>query len=229
MASSDNFIRLKKAERNRSVYRVISIECLYELFETKENVVVSPRKWGDPEINFKYRGREVSRGWFGQCWTHNSASDAIWSIYSKDWTGVRIRSTPYKLVKLAEVSLGSGWDVFVGKVLYPSRERLKQCAKSALGELNGSVNIAKTLLIKRGAFRHEAEVRLLMFRKGLIAPDGVERYKVDVAEMIDQIRLDPRLPTCCANRLKKEICERTEFKGKIDHSQLYSPRTICLD
>lgn len=225
MASNPKFIGIPDDQRNCYVYRFIPVKYLYDLFDTGENVVVSPSKWDDPWENFILKGQKVPRkGWFGQCWTRLRASDAMWRIYSRDSKGVRIRSTPSKL---ASVSLCSDWKVFIGKVKYPKQDDLMQFAQSALGKLDDIRHMAKTLLMKRRAFRHEGEVRLLMFHKGHAAPD-MERYKVNVAEMIDQIMLDPRLAKSDADQMKQKIRERTEFKGTILHSQLYSPPDIWL-
>ena len=73
---------------------------LLELFQTRHNVLVAPEKWDDPFENFILKSDRVSRrGWYGQCWTWQRASDAMWRIYSGDKNGVRMRSTPAKLLE----------------------------------------------------------------------------------------------------------------------------------
>ncbi len=227
MARITKFIRLSRARRNAYVYRFVAIEHLYQLFETGKNVVVSPKKWDDPFENFILQGQKVSgQGWFGQCWTHHRASDAMWRIYSKDSRGVRIRSTPSRL---AGTSLPPGWHAFVGEVEYLSEKPRMRFAQSALRRLDDVAEVAKTLLVKRPAFRHEAEVRLLLFRSGHSTPDGVVKYTVDPNALIDQVMLHPRIAKIEAEQLKEEIRERAKFKGSIKRSLLYSPPPVLLD
>jgi hypothetical protein len=81
--------------------------------------------------------------------------------------------------------------------------------------------MAKILLVKRPAFRHEREVRLLLIARSEISK--LFRYRVEPTRLISQIMLDPRLDREEAGALKKEIRDRTGFPGPIKRSLLYAP------
>lgn len=82
-----------------------------------------------------------------------------------------------------------------------------------------------SLLVKRKAFEHERELRLLYFELGEEAADQNElyNYPVDPHAMIDQMMLDPRLSGDEAESLKREIRSATGFQGDIKRSLLYAP------
>jgi Protein of unknown function (DUF2971) len=162
-SGSTPYLDLTVAERAKYVYRVISLERLLELFQKRQNVLVAPEKWDDPFENFILKSGRVSRrGWYGQCWTWQRASDAMWRIYSGDKNGVRMRSTPAKLLESLPGSAQG--KAFVGRVRYLPEKPLMRFANDALapGHLKLASNAARTLLVKRPAFEHEREVRLLL-------------------------------------------------------------------
>lgn len=218
-----DYIGLAGKERQSFVYRIVSLERLYELFNQRQNVLVSPDKWDDPFENFILKSQRIPRqGWFGQCWTLHRASDAMWRIYSGDKQAVRMRSTPRRLVE--GLRQAGGATAFVGRVQYLPEKSLTQFAQRAIqpGYLKLSRNAAGTLLVKRPAFRHESEVRLLVRCDGDRA-DGLFRYVVDPHSLVDQLMLDPRLSPAEAEQAKREIRCTTAYEGKILRSLLYAP------
>lgn len=92
------------------IYRIFSLDRFSEMITSGENGLVHPSKWDDPFENFFLKcdaetpeGETVSlsslsASWYGQCWTLNSDSDAMWRIYSKDKKeGVKVKTTVRKL------------------------------------------------------------------------------------------------------------------------------------
>jgi hypothetical protein len=217
------FLDVPPRKRSAYVYRVLSLDRLYQLFASGQNVLVSPAKWEDPFENFILKSQRISRhGWFGQCWTRQRASDAMWRIYSPDKKGVRIRSTPALL--MASMSKVRGGHGFVGTVQYLPKKPLMRFAVRALAKENLAVisHAAETLLVKRPAFRHEAEVRLL-WHAAQDSADGLFRYAVDPHALVDQIMIDPRLPIGEYYRTKAAILKKTGYEGQITRSLIYAP------
>jgi hypothetical protein len=237
---NDNFLFLPSGARDTFIYRIISIERLIEMFAACNNTLVKPKLWDDPFENFILRcrvqlpdGAFASFGFqdqfFGQCWTLQSASDAMWRIYSPKSSAVRIRTTIGKLAESLSACRGD-WahdEVFIGRVQYLSQKKLEDFATGILrsgGGLLSTMLFAKTLLAKRPAFRHEKEVRLV-FRPH----DEVEtktdlfHYPTDPNELIDQIMLDPRMDEKATNNAKVQIRSRTGFSGEMKRSLLYGP------
>jgi len=219
------------------LYRTIPLKRLYELFDNRENVLVRPKLWDDPFENIALTspveiGGETGtfgfhEDYYGQCWTTQSISDAIWRIYSSDKKGVRIRSTVGKV--LGQLASTYSADLarircFIGKVRYLTDKQLTAFAQNhfANGLDTGGQLIAESLLVKRKAFKHEGEVRLIYAATDGTAPqDDLFRYDIDAHNLIDQIMLNPMLKTKKANVMKAEINHRTGFKGELLHSQLY--------
>ncbi len=85
------------------------------------------------------------------------------------------------------------------------------------------VALAETLLVKRKAFVHEKEVRLLYFEISNKPAGDVFHYRLNPNALVDQIMIDPRLPNDKANDLKEEIKDETGFTGAIRRSLLYAP------
>lgn len=219
------------------LYRTMPLKYLYELFDNRQNVLVRPKIWDDPFENLALSSPVESAGetgsfafkddYYGQCWTTEAISDAIWRIYSTDGPGVRVRSTVGQLLG----QLADGFDpelarirCFIGRVRYLKDDEITEFARKHFADgLDGRL-IAESLLVKRRAFRHEEEVRLIY-----AATDGSQpsadlfRYSIDPHKMIHQIMVHPQLTDAEAGILKKEIAQRTLYKGEIRHSQLYRP------
>lgn len=119
--------------------------------------------------------------------------------------------------------------VFVGSVKYLSQYALTQFAhKSFIDAARASpyLTMAKTLLVKRLAFEHEREVRVLVFtQRGEAGYHSVDilPYELDPHVLIDQIMIDPRQSAEAAERIKEKIAMETQFCGDILRSLLYAP------
>jgi hypothetical protein len=231
-----NYIDLE-GKLNSYIYRVIPLHRLYELFTNRENVLLRPSKWDDPFENFvlnahaKLLDGEIVRfgfnnDFYGQCWTMKKASDAMWRIYSPSSDAVRIRTTVRKLGESLGSTLGEWAHVqaFVGRVSYLSEKALLKFGNEIFADgLMAGEPLARTLLVKRLAFDHEKEVRLLYFRKEEESSSDLFPYPVDPHALIDQIMIDPRMDKGKVEDLKAQIRQQTGFQGSIKRSLLYAP------
>jgi len=190
-----SYLNLTTADRNRFIYRIIPISRLYELFGNRENVLVSPRKWEDPFENAVLTAVFPRALLFGQCWTRHTASDAMWRIYSPKSKGVRMRTTVHALAcSLIKALKGSNARAFIGGVRYLRDWEVIDFARRSLSEnrLQAPAEQARTLLVKRWAFRHEREVRLVLIRAHDLRDEPLARYTVAPDTLIDELMLDPR-------------------------------------
>src|SRR5690606_29586879 len=121
----------------------------------------------------------------------------------------------------------------VGKVRYLQQKSIVPKVRSfrkdfesvLIGDDQGR-NIVSTLLIKRTAFRHEKEVRLLVF-------DAEKKYKnekllpvnIDPFTLISEISFDPRMNSSIYEIYKSHLIE-IGYKGVIKKSTLYDPPKI---
>ncbi len=236
LAAQPNYIGIKPTDRSRYIYRIMSMKRLEELFVKRQNVLVRPSLWEDPFENFILNsparmpdGTTVTFGFnndfFGQCWTLKSTSDAMWRIYSPKKDAVRVRTTIRKLADSLSTGLAD-WahqQVHIGKVQYLKDVELIDFGNEVFTHGLQADALARTLLVKRKAFLHEKEVRLLYFEKDPNPQSDLYAYSIDPHALIDQIMIDPRVPLDRVENFKKQIRKKTGFTGKLVRSLLYAP------
>ena len=202
------------------------------LFEERQNVLPHPRNWSDPLENFilnakvkgtdgKLRDFAFRDGVYGQCWTVERRSDALWQLFCpmklRKAQGVRIRTTLRKLGATFSRNLSHDHrrQAFIGKVEYLSDKGLFGRARCIFMDEVDPEKIARSLLMKRNAFRHEAEVRLVYrMISGQPSGDGLFRYAVDPHALVDQVMIDPRFQPAEQSELKHKIREQTGVSRK---------------
>lgn len=230
-----NFLNLTEAELDQHIYRIMR-ECFVKrLFADRTNVLSQVHNWKDKFENFQINldgnlnYQQFDRnGFVGQCWTRKNLSEAMWGIYANDPNGrfLRIRSTPRKLLAalVAAHPAMSQDKCFIGKVQYMRERELRNYAQRG-GQLDlCSQRFASHLLLKRRAFKHEGEVRLLYFgdAKSYDA-NGLYRYAVDPHAMITQIMADPNRARTNWTADKADLKRATGFTGTIKRSKIYDP------
>lgn len=236
MTKFRNYINLEDKELDTPIYRIISLKRLEELFISKQNVLVSPNKWDDPFENFILKSKiKMDDGvigeigfrdsYYGQCWTTHKASDAMWRIYSEKAQGVRIRTTIRKLAKSLSDTQNElkNSSCFIGKVEYLGKQKLLEFANTVLTGMPRPIDFARTLLVKRPAFQHEREVRLIYSDIHKNNKKDIFSYSIDPHELIEQIMIDPRLTIDEAKNVKRNIRLKTAYIGTIKRSLLYAP------
>lgn len=232
------YLNFEADAKDRFVYRITSVERLKELFSSRSNTLVKPKLWDDPFENFILRSKvrlksgemikyNYHESVYGQCWTFHKESDAMWRIYAPGKDGVRLRSTITALALQFESAHPEHTDgrCCVGRVRYLSPRRMKRVAESTFDDYGiGVSNLFESLLVKRPAFAHERELRLIYFELDDSKPgEDTYSYAVDPHAMVNEIMLDPRLPLDAVKLKKAEIRSATGFRGPIKRSFLYSP------
>ena len=211
---------------DQEIYRIFSIKRFIQLMCSKELVLVNPSKWDDPFENFFLQANaidsngqivsleELANSWYGQCWTCNKESDALWRIYSPKKDGIRVSTTIRKLFSSVwnEEDGFSSLKYFIGKVSYHSRCSIESFMGDTSfwsiatgGQNNG---FAKLLCIKRPEFSHENEVRILIndVEENKIGENGCYSIKpFDYTKVFNDICLDPRLDKNCYMKIKDKF------------------------
>ena len=234
----NNFVNIDNPDLY--IYRVFKANRLIEMFKTKKLVVVKPELWDDPFENFLIKSstplpsggimsfRGVADCFYGQCWTLNQESDAMWRIYSPDKNGAKVKTTIRRLHK-AIYNPNNEFEslsYYIGKVMHMTEEEIRKMFAdpdfvtptvldhSGLGQV-------PTLLLKREAFVHEKEVRL-------VYRETTERYKkdqniiefdIDPNTLFDEIVFDPRMSETDYEMYSNEI-KRCSFTKPISQSTL---------
>lgn len=244
-----NYLNFGEPDLNLPLYRYIELQPLYAMLERRQNQLSHPSRWGDPFENLTLSGRGrypdgsirpfgLRDHVYGQCWTKEKRSDAMWRIYCPadrdgNFDGVRIRTSLRRLANSLFHAVGRHAQecAFIGKVRYLPDGRLDRIARSLFSKGITPVSIAKSLLIKRTAFEHEREVRLIYRNLSEeTSEDGRFRYPIDPERLITQIMVAPRQSVIEAEKIKTEIMERTAGRIRVKRSLLYkAPEGLLFD
>jgi hypothetical protein len=231
------YLNLDSLKKDRCVYRITTLERVKELFLTRQNVLVAPRLWDDPFENFilsspvRLKSGEIMEypfheSVYGQCWTLHKASDAMWRIYASNGNGVRIRSSVETLGRLFEQAHPEHTDTrcCVGRVRYLTSSKMRKVANTTFDDFGiGMDKLFGSLLVKRPAFSHEKELRLLYLEiDDTKLKSDTYSYSVDPHQMIDQIMFDPRMSYKEFEHVKTDFQQSTGFRGRILRSLLYA-------
>jgi hypothetical protein len=183
--------------------------------------------------------------YFGQCWSYKRESDAMWRIYSQhikdsktqeliiENIGIKVKSTVKNvfepLFSIQENAKnphnGRLFNVcsFIGKVGYHSKKDLVKFLKKKASDLildQSGKGQASTLMLKRIAFTHEKEVRIVYHNNECNLSDETYPYPIEPNICFEEIVVDPRIPKDIYLKIKNKIVE-AGFKNKIVQSGLY--------
>lgn len=221
------------------VYRVFPPLGFLDVLVKKKLTLVQPRAWDDPYENILFKrtfrlpdGTPVSveslrNALWGQCWSLTVENDAMWRIYSPQKDGVKVRSTPRKLL---QAIWKDSFDVgrikyFIGKVDYLSEQEIVQWFAdpnnvNLLMFDNTGRGPVLALLLKRIEFYHEDEVRLVCHDRQL-ATQSVAQFDIDPNQLFDEVVLDSRMPPYLADTFTSTL-QTLGFKNPILRSTLYN-------
>lgn len=240
------YLNLKQTDYNQHIYRIVSYDRFIELFDTKKNTLVKPKLWDDTFENLALKSKlkspdgsvitvDTHERLYGQCWTTAKASDAMWRIYSPDKSGIRIRTTIDKLLTSLYVANTDKTmtESCIGKVQYKSEASIMNYARKTFSK-DGQMtfgSVFRSLLLKRKAFVHEREIRLIHLDWAHKIPtSNTYSYEIDPKELITQVMIDPRIKFEKFKEIKRDIENKTDFKGDIKRSLLYRlPESITID
>ncbi len=214
--------------------------------------MVKPASWEDPFENFLLQakakiGAEVARleglreKLYGQSWMACAESDAMWRIYSKvptkgsrdltDEVGVKVRTKVGKLFPALFNSSNNAPELcfWAGRVNYLTQEGLNALVadndlmESWVTDATGKGHV-QSLLIKRDAFDHEREVRLIYDANNGYDYEANPLYffGIDPNGVFEEIILDPRLSEQHSNEIGAAIRD-AGYTGPVSQSSLYLP------
>lgn len=231
------FKYLKLMIQNSNLYfgKVSSWEDVYENWFLKEQMVLSSGE--------KVSAKELIPGVFGQSWTLQEESDAMWRIYSKldrtlheylDDTAVRIKTTARKLYNVIYANDEDLNTSYIGAVKYLSQnDFLKmQDSLSPLNPLDLSEVFVKSYFFKRAPFEHEKEVRPILIyspKHENFGKDGVS-FDIVFDNLIDEMVTDPRLTPDEYRTVRGQLIGLGAKSDKVRNSELYNipPHVIHL-
>jgi len=221
----------------QTLYRILRFEHLVRLFRDRQYTLLSPFSWEDPFERLWSRlvlkdqpaHSDLESRLFGSCLTFQARSDAMWSIYSRNWLGVRVTINLDELRRQAEAApeLADG-RMWFGEVSYLRDTQLEKCALKLIHavaepDADQMEAIAMAWLNKRIAFKHEDEMRMLFVlpeKRSKSIPPKVFKFSVDPHALVKSIHIDPRAPKELFETLQRDIEGSLEFRGSIQQSSL---------
>jgi hypothetical protein len=251
--NEQNLIQLAEADLDLAIYRIYGRDRFESLLASNRDALVNPTKWDDPFENFFLERTEVmddasgttiplknlAEDWYGQCWSLNEETDAMWRIYSPDpvkKVGVKVSTTIRRLFENLKHAGSSAPSLqfFVGRITYLSQPDIVKLMQNLtfadIAAGSQGDKFAALLCIKREAFRHECEVRLLfqdvVFSGARRGAGGVFQYALDPHSVFNDVVLDPRLSDVDASALRRNL-QTAGCLLPIQQSQLYqTPRFV---
>ncbi|MEG0773325.1 hypothetical protein [Clostridium sp.] len=228
MANFNGVIIDKALKLDTKLYRYMSLSQFISFIEQRKTYLtkllfwedtweVPTRKLFDDGEQCLYNNTYNLNDLYGQCWSLEGVSDALWRIYSRESEGILIQTTVEKFQLIEEVKFG-----VLSPVIY--YENLVEVLQGLA--LNKVVNNDLIQgLFKRKAFEHEKEVRLIALRKDIGTINEYDELShieisLDPIEFIEDIVIDPRAQDWYVNTIK-EYCKRAGFKILPKKSDLY--------
>lgn len=236
-----NYINLSDSDLDIPVYRIMPIERLLQTLENRQLVLVRPCKWEDPFENIFLsallttdEGMTGSFGFrdsvYGQCWTFEKETDAMWRIYSPKKQGIKVTTTPRKLLEALQAATKEFWELscFIGRVQYQNEDTLLNTLQNIDWQNPDGSGIAKSLLYKRDEFTHEREIRLIYSAPDSTSNSDIHAFGIIPNELIEELVLDPRMDTELVKAFTLAI-KNKEFNNSISQSSLYrAPKDLKI-
>lgn len=219
MTQSCSPLRFKDIVDGTRLFRYISLAQFLSLVEEKQLHLSKIDTWDDTwegalfkvptQIdNNKLQSPLYTIGddMFGQCWSLFKDSDAMWRIYSSNSEGLMIGTTAKKFRSVVYTS-----PAVLGKVTYIDYGK---------SEIPESSSMFDPALIKRKAFEHEHEVRLLTV-SSKSSSKKVIYLDIDPYDFIEEIVIDPRASEWFV-KVVVDYCKRAGFSITVSKSSLYA-------
>ncbi|MBO7415557.1 MAG: DUF2971 domain-containing protein [Bacteroidaceae bacterium] len=231
-------------DKDIALYRFVPFDALLEMFSEKALFLVNTSKWEDVYENFVLKDRFITQDdvefsvngvikrFFGQSWSGNSSSDAMWRIYSPDKKSVKIKTTIGDLYKAADDAESEcNANSLLGKVLYLPKITIEK--KILSGEPYDYDKLIKLVayssFVKRQSFKHESEYRLIFVTNGDNNMPDTIKVPIEPFSFIKSINFDPRADGFYVERCKKILERLVKFPtNRIYQSDLYTFKPITI-
>lgn len=220
---------------NTPIYKYIPLKHVITMLSNKKLYVGKVKEWDDPYENFFLKQTflygsehiiatdEIINVIYGQSWTTEPESDAMWRIYSNiknlDDTAIKIKTTAQKLFEAVYVSEDCFATTSIGSVEYKNIDDITKWMKTLNIHNVQDVgnNIVPSLYLKRIPFSHEKEVRIIINK--IVDLGDYIGYEITPESMFDEFVIDPRVDDNI-NEIKNRLANFI-MSSKIVKSSLY--------
>lgn len=208
-----------------NLYRIASFDRAAEIIASRRLYFAHPSTWDDPYE--KVLKHERAKAIFAQCWCRKALSDAMWRIYSPHGLGVRIGTTRPRLQRaLTKAKELRPIRFRIQNVEYLFQEELDFELRSVRDKLEKKYtfnNATKPLVLKRKAFDHERETRVVVYDSSCLSGEPRKGITIDIDpfEVLTSIWIDPRAPDEVVNAYSYYLKDKLMFPGTVKKSRLY--------
>jgi hypothetical protein len=240
----DNVTSIQSKEEY--IYRFLPLRYFLQLLDNRCLFFPRVSTWEDPYELFLFKQRFIdakgipinvfsqSEHIFGQCWTTQRDSDALWRIYSPDLMSVRIKTTKRMIESFIEQNQGNGLLIKSDMVDYQAQNQIETWLKSLSPSSINTIPLIESLFIKRNSFAHEKEFRIIIWETDF---NEYGTYKssskymnlpIDPQKFILEVNLDPRLSQEEVNLWKPAISLRLGSSCRVSQSRLYQIKSNTI-
>ena len=226
------------------MYKYIRLDYVLNMLETKKLRFDNVKKWEDVYENFvdkeeiillNSEGEEMhNRACYGQSWTVQEESDAMWRIYSHAGQVVRVMTVYPLLYHVLGEWISKNRDnplcPTIDYVFYADENEINEWLLS-----NTPMNIwafielqNEGIFIKRHEFEHEKEVRVIL-SSGNKEEKGYVELDFDPNRVFREIVIDPRVNEEEFMRQRDCLTKRGFDGRKIRKSTLYDFKKVKLE
>jgi hypothetical protein len=228
--------RIRENNYNIPIFKFIPFDFVASIIQKNEMLISKTSLWEDVYENFLLKSALSSQPegglaryteiFYGQCWTFKPETDALWRIYSPMKQSVRIKTTIRKLLHASHEEKAAAVKTvrrLIAPVRYFQASQFQKWVHAGKRKVINEPVLLESLFLKRKAFAHESEVRIILQKEIIDQCDAYNpfvRVAVKPNEFIDEIMFDPRI--------SKEQCSvythllrSIGFKKKILRSSLY--------
>ena len=185
-------------------------------------------------------------GTFGQSWSLQDESDAMWRIYSTKasiapgipdiYSGIRIQTSFQKILNALYYDDDCMGDTWLGNVEYGTESQMIEFIKEETKVDSFSIwrdLMPYTMFIKRSEFSHEKEFRVIKLLDSSTDSKYNDIKRIAIAiepdSFIDSYMLDPRLSQQETDILVDKLVKLGADRLKIKRSELYDFKRIRIE
>ena len=241
---------LNRLNPNTEIYKYIPVEYICEMKRSRHMRFDLVNKWEDVYENYFLKQNFINEGGspvstenisnaiYGQCWTMQKESDAMWRIYSSEKNAVKVKTTAGRLMDVLYTDDSCMASTFIGRVDYLPQLEIEaeyqnlehhKISISSFGGSQGINNFIKeSLITKREEFAHEREVRIIKIEETNGQTPQYIEAPFDPDLFFDEFIIDPRVSQSEEEDIRNRLISYGVDQGKIGKSHLYDLKTYTL-
>lgn len=230
----DEFFKQQKVlnglDLDKPIYKYIPLKYVLQMLKTKQLYMSKVKDWEDTYENFylkqdfrvkgmMLRADHLANQVYGQSWTLQNESDAMWRIYSNikkiNDVAIKVKTTSRKLFDAIYTDDACMATTSIGLVQYLYKNELNKWLKSLnlTGAQDFGKHVVPSMYMKRKPFAHEMEVRPIVFLDHDAGPGLF--YDIDPNILFDEYVIDPRLDNATATKVMTKLLKAAGDPKKV--------------